>query len=228
MARKRYKKSPDKNQVCPSTNSMDRIPVPLNEPTPATQPEDHQKLGEQFIQLVGSAVNIHLERNPPKFITLPNDSQTHLIRPDIIITNATQALNFKNDISYPVFKPIGCRNSTLMKEIHEAFKNNVFVNTAFENFEPRFIGGISFARRMIWLRGINLLTYTFKYIMDNDIIPFHDEPNKVIAEHFCDEDGNDFKNEQLQKNSPGKLNDPDKKELVRRAFFKIIKKIGEE
>lgn len=135
----------------------------------------------------------------------------------------TQSSPQPKKIIQPIAKHIGFRKSEKIKDTYEELYNNALIGYTFENFSAHCCGG-EWNRKIPWLRGINLLTYTFCQMMDKEIFAYYDNPFKIIAEHFCDADWNDFTPDQLRKNHSKKINKLAKKQMVDSIISRILKK----
>jgi hypothetical protein len=219
---KRKRLSPKKGRLSPQSISGNEFSSSNKKSSTFKKTHDSQLLGDQFIHLIGTTWEEYVNRNPLSFISRIKNS-LEIIVPSVTISNTNQELNLRKDITYDIINHIGCLKPELLHDIHAVFRNHALTSTPEENFIPHLTGGLTKSRKIIWTRGINLLTFTFDYLMEK-IFPYYDDPFKIIAEHFCDGNGNDFTPKQLRKNHSKKVQKDSKKDMICEAFLPIIEK----
>jgi hypothetical protein len=223
MKRKRQSNSPKLSQGSSSKMMGNTSSFPNKNPASFKQTNDFQHLGDQLIQLLGAVMEQHIRQNPIAFITLLNKFSTEIITPSIAISNTFQELNLSDKFTYKITRHIGCLRPELITDIHSVFHNNGLTGTPAESFIPHFLGGETKARKIIWLRADNLLTFTFAYLMEK-LFPYYDTPFEIMAQHFCDAEGNDYTSERLRKSHSKGVQKMQKLDMIRKAFSPLIKK----
>jgi len=197
---------------------------PLNKkPSSFKQTYDSQPLDAQALQLFGLFLNEYIKRNRKTFIDQLKNLYPELTVSAPTISNTYQGPNLVNDTTYHITNQIGCLKPEFLHEIFTAFYTYSLTNIEQKDFTPHFIGELKSAQKIIWLRGANLLTFTFRYLMGK-LIPYYDNPFVVIAEHFCDSEGKDYSPEQLRKNHSKGVRDMAKLDMIKKAFSQLIKK----
>lgn len=169
-----------------------------------------------------STIRNDIKNNPQEYAQLLLPLFENPI-PTISVSSPSQSLNLRNDITYRVVSHIGCLKPELLPEIHSIFHNNALTGTCEEDFIPHMMGGETKARKIMWLKGINLLTFSFIELMEK-IFPYYDDPFRVIAEHFCDAEGNDLTADKLRKSHSKGIQKISKMEMIRKLFLSVIKR----
>src|SRR6185436_5303002 len=223
MKRKRLGNSIRSGRKSPSNMMGDASGFFLKKNASLGRNKNFQNFGNQFNHLFGAFIEHYIKQNPSIFIPLFNSFSPGLIAPPITISNANQTLNLTNEFSYKIIRHIGCLKAELIAEIHASFHNHSLTGTSIENFIPHFLGGVTKAPKIIWLREDNLLTFTFLYLMEK-LIPYFDNPFQIIAEHFCDSKGNDYTSDQLRKSHSKGVQKRSKTDMIEKAFSILIRK----
>jgi len=185
---------------------MGRLPLPQTE------------VPDKFENLVNAQIQQYIRNNPHELLEAIARQAPEVIA---TIKTSVQARNTSDKQIYLIKAHIGCLKPERLNDIHAIFFNYALTNTPIQNFIPHFMGGETSARKIFWLRGINLLTFTFNHLMDI-LLPYYHDPFRVIAEHFCDADGNDFTLEQLRKNHSKGVEKDSNKTMIKNAFAPLV------
>ncbi|MFI5220004.1 MAG: hypothetical protein ACHQNT_11000 [Bacteroidia bacterium] len=224
MKRKRQYKSPKLSQEPPSILKGDDISILNKKSDVQNENDDSQQFGKQFSKFVDSRIERYLRNQ--QLVPLPAlNNQQPIILPERDIIDKNQALNLRHDISYEIIDFIGCRMPEILNNVYSGFHNNRLTNASLEDFKPHFSGeGVTNARKLLWLREVNLLTFTFEFFTAQNFIPYHKHWHVVIANNFCDSEGKDFDPEYLRKIHSKKVRSIENLNFIRDIFLPIFKR----
>lgn len=88
-----------------------------------------------------------------------------------------------------------------LRAFYEALRQSAFIRCSYKVFEQHFLSIDFVPPKIRWYGNANALSYLFTLeLTTKKIIPFTKAPFKLISNHFCKPNGDDFKNDLLRKN----------------------------
>lgn len=79
-------------------------------------------------------------------------------------------------------------------------KSAVIGGIDYTRFSQHYFGHETPEKEIIWCEKDNRLVYFFKFLIDYNIIPPHDNPYLIICKNYCNENGENYDPKKLRKN----------------------------
>lgn len=121
------------------------------------------------------------------------------IREEIIVllnekSNQSQSQYIKSEKQDIDINPIGwLKNESTLLKLYSLLISCAFISCEFEIFKSHFWGTTGVKGNIIWLTDIKQLVYLFNQFQEEKFIPNHNNPHKILRNHFIDKYGNQLK-----------------------------------